>query len=141
MKYLYIFKKINGELFVEGETIAYKYIFQGENQRDPLTYIGRFPSNEYLEAKYEMITKVKEYKAKLLAETEGLQKAIDNSNGSGAFSQVEADYARKVQDFSVNMEKELLEKLALTSKKELMDKYMNIDTPGGDRSAIINLLR
>jgi hypothetical protein len=141
MKYLYIFKKINGELFVEGEVIAYKYIFQGENLRDPLTYIGRLPSNEYLTGKYEMIEKVKEFKNKLLTETVGLQKAIDNSNGSGAFSQIEADYAKKVQDFSVSLEKELLEKLALTSKKEFMDKHMNIDTPGGDRQAIINLLR
>jgi hypothetical protein len=141
MKYLYIFKKTNGELFVEGETLAYKYIFQGENQREPLTYIGRFPSNDYLSRKYEMINKVKEFKQKLMTETPGLQKDIDNSNGSGAFSQIEADYAKKVQDFSIALEKELIEELALTSSKDLMDKHMNIDTPGGDRQAIINLLR
>lgn len=141
MKYLYIFKKQNGEYFLEEETLAYKHIFQGENQRESISYIGRFPSQEFLDSQHEIIEKVKEYKKQLMTETVGLSGAIERSNSSGGFTMEEADYAKKVQDFSVELDKKRMEYFVSIAKKEYMDKNLNISTPQGARDLIVNMIR
>lgn len=140
MKYLYIFKKQNGEYFLEEETLAYKHIYQSENYREKIEYIGRFDANEFTLSQNELIDKVKEFKKGLLDNKE-LQKAINNGNMTGSFTSVEEEYAKKVQDYSVLLDKERMEKFLLIAKKEFMDKDLNISTPGGNRAYLITQMR
>jgi hypothetical protein len=141
MKYLYIFKKQNGELFLEEETIAFKHIFQGENNREPFQYLGRFDSNEHALSQYDIVDKVKQFKKDLIAESPELQKAMDNGAKTGSFSPVENDFTKKVHDYSLKLEEERMEKFVSIAKKEYMDKNLNISTPGGNRDFIINSIR
>jgi hypothetical protein len=140
MKYLYIFKKQNGEYFLEEETLAYKHIYQSENYREKIEYIGRFDANEFTLSQNELIDKVKEFKRGLL-ENKELQKAINNGNITGSFTSVEEEYAKKVQEYSVLLDKERMEKFLLIAKKEFMDKDLNISTPGGNRAYLITQMR
>jgi len=141
MKYLYIFKKSNGEILFDEETLAYKHIYQSENYREPLQYIGRIDSNEYLATIPEIQDKVKEYKKSLLDGNTELQKALDNGARSGAFTQIESDYANKINKFAIEVDKERAEKLVLLAKKEYPPKDLNISTPGGARELILGALR
>lgn len=141
MKYIYIFKKQNGEIFFEEEAIAYKHIFQSENYREKFQYLGRIDSNDYLSTMPETQDKVAEFKKKLLDETPELKKALENGARSGAFTQLEANYAKKVNDYSIQVEKERTEAFLPLAKMEYPDKNLNISTPGGSRDLIINALR
>jgi hypothetical protein len=141
MKYLYIFKKQNGEHFLEEELIAFKHIYQGDNQREPIQYIGRFDANEHVLSQYELINKVKEFRKSLLEASPELRKAMDNGNLTGGFSSIEEEFAKKVQDYALGLDKERMEKFLAIAKKEYMDKHMNISTPGGNRDLIINSIR
>lgn len=141
MKYLYIFKKQNGEYFLEEELTAYKHIYQADNYREKFEYIGRIDSNEFLATFPEAQDKVADFKKKLLEGDEKLKKALDNGARSGAFTQLEADYAKKVNDYAIQVEKERLESFIPLAKKELPDQSLNISTPGGRRGEILSQLR
>lgn len=141
MKYLYIFKKQNGDILLDEETIAYKHIYQSENYREPLQYIGRINSDEYSATIPEIQDKVKEYKKSLLENNKELQKALENSARSGAFTPIEEDFANKVNLFSISLDKERTEKFIKIAKKEYPSKDLNISTPGGSREIIIGALR
>lgn len=141
MKYLYIFKKQNGEHFLEEELLAFKHIYQGDNNREPLVYVGRFDANEHILSQYELVDKVKEFKKSLVLKSPELQRAMDNGNRTGGFSTIEETFAKEVQEFALSLEKERMEKFLSISKKEYMDKHMNISTPGGNRDLIINSIR
>jgi len=141
MKYLYIFKKTNGEIFLEEETLAYKHIYQNENYREPFQYIGRIQSDIYLTSLPDIQGKLKEFKDNLLKENPTLQKTLENGAVTGAFTPLEQEYAEKINVFSKQMEQERAEALLSLAKKEYPDKNLNISTPGGNRDLIINSIR
>ena len=141
MKYLYLFKKQNGDMFIEGETLAYKHIFQNENYREVFTYLGRFPEDEYLTTQDILAKKMKEYRAGLIAESTELQADLKNESNVTRVSRLEDEFAKKIQDFAWKEEVERLKHFATIAKKEYMDKNMNISTPGGNRDYLISQVK
>lgn len=139
MKYLYIFKKRNGDLFLDEETAAYKHIYQNHNYDDKFEYIGRIESDEYLILTPSIQDKLKAYKDSLM--TPEISKALDDGARSGAFTQTQADYAKKVNDYAIELEKERMESIVLLAKKDYPDKNLNVSTPGGNRDHILGQIR
>ncbi len=140
MKLLYCFKKSNGEYTLVDQTLAYTFIYEKVAGSPSMEYLGAFDENLYLELLGERIFKVKEFKSKNL--TPEVKRKMEINAVSGAVSQEEWDFSRKVNEFEKMLEKEDTEKLLEKATKIFPDKSLNVVTPRGKREEILaNLQR
>ena len=140
MKYLYIFKKKNGEIHATTEETAYNLIYETD-EKNMQEYLGRINSDEHRRLQPGSIRAVKEYREALTAGNTELVRAIEDNNITGLVSDVETDYFAKVTAFEKNLEKEMMQKLASMAEMVKPDEGANVSVPYGDRGSTIGLLR
>lgn len=140
MKYLYIFKKKNGEIHATTEETAYNLIYETD-ERNIQEFLGRVDSMEHRKLQPGSIKAAKEYREALKAGNLELARAIEDNNITGLVSDVEADYFTKINLFEKNLEKEMMQKLADMAEMVKPDEGANVSVPYGDRNSTLGMLR
>ena len=140
MKYLYIFKKKNGEIHITTEETAYCLIYETD-ERNMQEFLGRIHENEHRKLQPDYIRANREYREALSTGNTALARAIEDSNISGLMSEIEGDYYAKITAFGKQTESEMMQKLVAIAEMVKPNENSNITVPYGDRNSTIGLLR
>lgn len=140
MKYLYIFKKKNGEFILVEEHIAYEICYEQEKDTRA-DFLGRILESEFRKVHPQMIRDNKEYRNSLLNGNIELSKAIEDSNLTGGVSDIELDFSSKMNVFGKELEKKMYEELLGKAENVPPDASLNVSTPYGNRGAILGAIK